>query len=288
MKAIIFGINGQDGYYLNRVLQQNNVEVIGVSRSNNNWLKGDVSNFDFVQKLIQLHLPDYIFHLAANSTTKHSALFENHETISTGTINILESVKAHSPNTKVFITGSGVQFKNNETPIKETDEFEPNSPYSLSRIYSVYAARYYRKLGINTYVGYLFHHESPLRKDNHISKLTTNFIKNHKNGDRLTLGDITVKKEWVFAEDVAEAIFALVSQNKVFEACIGSGVAYSIEDWLKECFSIKGLSYLDFIDVPNNPFKPEYSILVSEPKTINSLGWKPKTSFRELAKIMMS
>src|ERR1035437_3949332 len=104
MKAIIFGINCQDGYYLQQILFNNNVEVIGVSRSLDNWFKGSVSDFNFVDNLIKDLKPKYIFHLAANSTTKHDALFENHDTISTGTLNILEAVKRHSPDSRVFIT----------------------------------------------------------------------------------------------------------------------------------------------------------------------------------------
>ncbi len=92
MKAIIFGINGQDGFYLNQILEKEGVEVIGVSRSDGNWVKGSVADYNLVQELIKTQKPDYIFHLAANSTTNHNALFENHETISTGTLNILEGV----------------------------------------------------------------------------------------------------------------------------------------------------------------------------------------------------
>src|SRR6202008_1963773 len=107
-----------------------------------------------VSKLIEEQKPDFIFHLAANSTTRHDALFENHATISTGSFNILEAVKNYSPQTKVFISGSGLQFVNADKPIKETDAFEARDPYSVSRIHSVYAARYYRRLGVKAYVGY--------------------------------------------------------------------------------------------------------------------------------------
>ena len=177
MKAIIFGINGQDGYYLKEIFQKRKIEVIGVSRSSGDWIQGDVSNFNFIENFIKSVKPDYIFHFAANSTTKHDALFENHETISTGTLNILESVKRHSPESRVFITGSGVQFENKGNPISETDSFEATSPYSIARIQSVYAARYFRSLGLKVYVGYLFHHESPLRKNNHVSKMIADAVK---------------------------------------------------------------------------------------------------------------
>jgi len=77
----MFGINGQDGYYLNGICQERHVDVIGVSRSSGKWTCGNVRDFNFVENLIKREKPEYIFHLAANSTTRHDALFENHETI---------------------------------------------------------------------------------------------------------------------------------------------------------------------------------------------------------------
>ncbi|MBL7937276.1 MAG: GDP-mannose 4,6-dehydratase [Bacteroidia bacterium] len=289
MNAIIFGINSQDGIYLKEILESKNIVVKGVSRSVGEWIVGDIGDYEFVSELIKNEKPSYIFHLAANSTTRHNVLFENHKTISSGTLNVLESVKLYSPITKVFITGSGVQFKNVGVPIKETDEFEGNSPYSVARIHSVYAARYYRSLGIQTYIGYLFHHESPYRKHHHISKLTTDFIKSigTKTTEKLELGDINVKKEWAYAKDIAEAIYTLVNQDVVWESTIGTGEIYSIKEWLINCFEIKGLNWENYVVTKNSDFKPEYNILQSNPSTIKSLGWKPMTSFYELAKIMM-
>jgi len=196
VKAIIFGANGQDGHYIYNLCTLRGIETIGVSRTGN-WLNGDVSQYDLVEQLIKEHLPDYIFHLAANSTTRHDALFENHETISTGTLNILESARRHSPESRVFITGSAVQFENTGRPITETDNFEAKSPYAVARIQSVYAARYFRSLGLPVYVGYLFHHESPLRKPDHVSQKIALAVKRIARGsdEVLELGDITVEKE---------------------------------------------------------------------------------------------
>ncbi len=288
MKAIIFGINGQDGYYLNEICQMKHIDVIGISRSQGNWIQGDVSNFNFVENFIKKEIPDYIIHVAANSTTKHDALFENHETISTGTLNILEAVKRHSPESRVFITGSGVQFENNGRPISETDNFEAKSPYSVARIQSVYAARYFRSLGIRVYVGYLFHHESPLRHGSHVSKIITNTVKRIANGsdEKITLGDISVKKEWAYAGDIAEGIFSLIRQDKIFEACIGTGKAYSIQDWLEICFDSINKNWQEFVNIRES-FVPEYKILVSDPSIINSTGWQPKISFENLSDMML-
>jgi GDPmannose 4,6-dehydratase len=238
--------------------------------------------------VIKQHLPAYVFHVAANSTTRHDALFENHETISTGTLNVLEAIKRHTPGTKVFITGSGVQFKNSGRPITEKDEFEASSPYSVARIQSVYAARYYRSLGIHVYVGYLFHHESPHRKPNHVSKMIALAAQRIGVGSTeiIELGDISVAKEWTFAGDVTEAIMALVEQDGVFEAVIGSGVTYTIENWLEQCFGLIGKDWHDHVRL-NEGFIPEYNRLVSNPETINSIGWLPVVNLPELAEMMM-
>jgi GDPmannose 4,6-dehydratase len=204
-KAIIFGASGQDGIYMKRLCEKQNIIPITVARSDNFDYKGSVTNINLVEDLVKIK-PDFIFHLAANSTTRHEALFENHETISTGTLNILESVKKYSPHTKVVITGSGVQFENKGLPISEKDKFEASNAYAIARIQSVYAARYFRKIGIQTYVAYLFHHESPYRHATHVSKMITNHIKNILAGkdEKIIIGDASVQKEWAFAEDIVE------------------------------------------------------------------------------------
>ena len=284
--AIIFGVNGQDGFYLSMLLQKMEFTVIGISRTASNT---DLTNFDSVVELVKKTTPDYIFHLAANSTTRHDALFENHATISTGTFNILEAVKIYSPQTKVFISGSGLQFVNTEKPIKESDIFEARDPYSVSRIHSVYAARYYRKLGLQVYVGYFFNHDSPRRTERHMAKKISEAVKRIAKGsdEKLEIGDISVIKEWTYAGDIVEGIWILVLQDKIFEANISSGLGYSIEQWLNVCFDCIGKKWQDHVVIKND-FSPEYKMLVSDPTIINSLGWSPKVLIDEMAKMMIN
>ena len=287
MKAIIFGANGQDGYYLASLLAAHKYEVVKVSRMGSD-ADLNILNYTSICNYLEKFKPEFIFHLAANSTTHHDALFENHATISTGSLNILEAVKNYSPGTKVFISGSGLQFVNNNQPIKETDAFEARDAYSVSRIHSVYAARYYRRLGIQTYVGYFFNHDSPRRSERHMAKKISAFAKRIGEGSKeiLEIGDISVIKEWTYAGDVVNGIFTLIQQNKIVEANIGSALGYSIEDWLGVCFKQIGKNWQDFV-VLKNDFTPEYKSLVSDSSLIFSLGWKPETSFEELAKMMV-
>lgn len=288
MKALIFGVNGQDGYYLSEAFRKRQIEVLGVSRSDGPWIRGDVSSPEFVEELIRSHHPEMIFHLAATSTIEHDAIYEHHATIGTGTINIFESVKRWSPGSKVFITGSGLQFVNRGEPMSETDPFCHGSVYVAARNYSVYLARYFRDLGIQAYVGYFFHHESPLRGPHHVCQKIAKVARRIAEGSEevIELGDISVRKEFTFAGDVTEGIMTLIGQDQVFEATIGSGHAYSIEDWLDECFKLINKDWRHYVREKRN-FKSAYQVLVSDPATINSLGWYATTAITELAKIMV-
>ena len=282
MKAVIFGANGQDGFYLTELLRGQNVEVIGLSRQN-----GNVADWNFVENLIETVEPDYVFHFAANSTTRHEALFDNHAAISTGTLNILESVKRHSPQTKIFLSGSAVQFENSGAPIDEKTAFAPVSPYAVSRIHSVELARYFRGCGLQIYVGYFFNHDSPRRSEQHVNQKIARTAQRIFRGSRekLELGDISVKKEFNFAGDAVRAIWMLVSQTTVFEAVIGSGTAHSIEDWLNLCFSRFGLDWREYVIIKEN-FKAEYRVLISNPALLKSLGWEPQYDIQDLAEMM--
>lgn len=288
MRAIIIGANGQDGYYLSHLLKGKNFDVVGVSPSGS-FLRTDITDLNHVNELIKTNQPDYIFHLAANSTTEHYALFENHAVIATGTLNILEAVNKYSSHTRVFICGSGLQFKITEGAIKETDEFEARDAYSVSRIQSVYAARYFRTLGIRTYVGYLFNHESPMRSERHISKKISETAKRIAAGSReiLEIGDISVVKEYGFAGDIVQGVWTLVNQDKIFEANISTGEGHSIEEWLHLCFSLVNKDWKDHVVVQQN-FTAGYKKLVSNPGLIFSLGWRPEVSFENLGKLMVS
>jgi GDPmannose 4,6-dehydratase len=289
MTSIIFGINGQDGYYLKSILQTYNHNVIGVSRSDGDWVKGNVSNFELVSDLVKTHKPDYIFHLAANSTIQHYALFENHETISTGTINILESVKLHCPSAKVFLSGSAMQFKNEGHPISEQTDFEPGSPYAIARIQSVLAGRYYRGLGLKVYVGYFFHHDSPFRNEKHLDMKIVKTVLKIKSGIEtvLEIGNPNVIKEFNHAYDMMTAVWCLVNQDAVFEAIIGCGTGYSINNWIDICFKIAGIDKKDHLKIKPG-YSPDFFSIISNPQTIKSLGWKPVFDIEYLANDMFN
>jgi GDPmannose 4,6-dehydratase len=286
MKAVIWGSAGQDGYYLGELLEAKDIDVIRVSRSLPDTFV-DITNAAAVSSMIRQLQPDYVFNFAANSTTRHDVWSENHETIATGSLNLLEAIKIHSPATRLFLSGSGLQFRNDSTPISEDTPFEATSMYAASRIYTTYAARYYRTMGIKVYMGYFFTHDSPLRSERHVNKKIVDTAKRIAAGSTeiLEIGDVTVRKEFGFAGDIVQAVWTLVNQNTVAEAVIGTGRAYAIADWLQICFSRLGLRWQDHIRILEG-FRAEYPILVSDPARIFSLGWRPQTTIEELANMM--
>jgi GDPmannose 4,6-dehydratase len=287
MEVLIFGANGQDGHYLSRLCQRRGWDVAAVSRSNAPIL-GDVADGPFVTGLIRTRRPALIFHLAARSTTRHDAAAENHATIGTGTLNILEAVHQHSPDSRVFLAGSALQFINRGQPISEDDPWAAASPYAAARNYSNFLARYYRQLGVKVFFGYLFHHESPLRKPGHVSKTIADAARRAAAGEtfQLELGDLSVEKEWTFAGDMVEAMLTLTQQDAVFEANLGSGIACSIADFAAACFATVNCDWRNYI-TQKQDFTAEYPRLVANPARIHSLGWRPRTTFQELARLMV-
>lgn len=290
MTAIIFGCSGQDGYYLTDLLTRKNIRSIGIARNFNRGIQGDVSDFNFVSSLIQKHSPDFVFHFAANSTTAHAGIFENHAAICTGTLNILENVRHYSPHSRIFLSGSAVQFQNRALPIDEDTPFAPSSPYAVARIHSTYAGRYFReKFGLKVYTGFLFNHDSPLRTERHVNQKIVATAKRIVKGsaEKLVIGNPFVEKEFNYAGDIVEAMWLLVNQDTIFEAVIGCGKTHTIAEWAEVCFREMGLNLQDHLQTEEN-FTAEYQRLVSSPKRIMSLGWAPKTNFNQLARIMLN
>lgn len=289
--ALIFGSTGQDGFYLRNLLTKNKINVIGISRSQEDLgtILGDVSDKELVTSLIKTYKPDFIFHFAAKSTVSHDMLLENHNAICLGGINILEAARAYIPNAKIFFTGSAIQFLNNGGAIDEKTPFEPSSPYSVSRIHAVYLARYYRSaFKMKVYMGYLFHHDSPLRGESHINQKIVMEAHKIKDGvqDKLFIQNLNFEKEFTFAGDIVKAIWILVNQDQVFEAVIGSGVTHKLSEWVELCFKKVDLNPSKYI-ISSESQPLDIKKVVSNPAIIKSLGWSPEVSICTLADMMM-
>ena len=285
--ALIFGASGQDGGYLEQLLCQKGLKVVSTSRRDLQN-RCDVGDFSQVQTIVQHYRPDYLFHLAANSSSRHEATFENQRSIVDGSLNVLEAVKLHSPQARVFLSGSALQFFNSGEPIDEFSQFEASSSYSAQRIASVYMARYFRdKHGLRTYIGYFFHHDSPRRGPHHVAQKIAQAAIRIASGEKilLELDNIGVRKEWTFAGDAMEAVWLLVNQENHFEAVIGSGKLHSVREWGELCFQMCGLNWEEHL-AQSRKFKSESPSFVSNPARLFSMGWRTKTSFHDLARLM--
>lgn len=278
--AIITGSNGQDGFYLQELLKRESVDAILVSRASGI----DLANPEVVDSLIANTRPDFIFHLAANSTVAHEAAQQNHGAIATGTLNLLEAVRKWTPECRVFLAGSAYQFQNQGEPIKETDPWDTSSVYCAARGYSNLLARVYRTMGIAVFYGYLFHHDSPRRGASHLSQKIAQAARTKS---AIEIGDLRVVKEWTHASDTVEAMWVFVNQNRIWEANIGTGIGHSIEDFAEACFAAAGLDYRNFVSTTPGYSAP-YRRLTCDPSRIYRTGWKPRHGLEYLAEQMVN
>ena len=285
--VLVFGGNGQDGVYLRELGRERNWDVALSSRSSVDF-PCDVGDADAVNSLIRSLGPRMVFQLAAESTTQHEGLYVNHAAIATGTLHVLEAVRQHLPESRVFIPGSGLQFVNDGLPIAETHPFVARDVYCLSRIHAVYSARYYRALGLRVVVGYLFHHDSPIRRSRHLARRVADCVTRIASGsaERLLIGDLDVGREWGFARDIAQGMITLTVQDNVFEATIGTGRAYTVRDWVSTCFQHAGLDWRDHVDVDPH-YQAPFQRLVSDAATMRGLGWSATTSICDTARMMV-
>ena len=281
--AIIFGISGQDGLYLKKILLNENIKVYGTtSKKKSKYDYVNLNDFEEVNSYIKKVSPDYIFCFSAVSKTSHEVIFQNQNIICNGTLNILESIKINFKKCKIFIPGSALQFKLNNESISEKTEFYANNPYSISRIYTYNLSKYYReKYNLKIYYGFLFHHDSPFNKN---ESLTMQIIKSVKDFKKKNIFNLNIKnlnytKEFNHAYDITMAIWSFVNQNKYFEMVIGSGNVISIKDFIFNVFNVFKIKPKSKFNLGNYG---EKIIVKSDPQLLRSIGWKPIYGIIEL------
>ena len=287
--SIIFGAGGQDGFYLREHLLSLGHKVF--SFTHHAGMVGspvDVSDFKSVSNVIKEIKPNYIFHLAARSSTRHEFILENHKAIVDGALSVLESADIYAPSARIFLASSGLIFKNVGRPIKESDEYVINTAYAMARLEALQVARYYRHRERKVFVGFLFNHESPMRPANSIArKIASSVAEIHLGIQKtITVGNANVVKEWMWAGDAVSAMVHLVNQNELFEVCIGDGMGRSVRDYAVACCHTVEIS-LDHYLIELPDYQVEYPILVSDSAKIRSLGWEPTVDLENLARRMV-
>ena len=266
-KVLIFGITGQDGYYLTKKLLNLKFEIIGISRKSKKLkdqkqkikiLKGDITNFYEVYKLINKIKPKYIFNLTNIESISYSYLYpiNTYESIFNGNLNILQSIMLIDKSIKYFSASSSEIFGDNlKGNVNENTILKPNNNYGIAKKNAFELVKYYReKNNIFCCSGILFNHESPIREDRYLPmKLINECISIKKNTKKkIKIDNLLSKCDWGWAPDYVEAIYKILMYNKADDYIIASGNTHSVLDLVKIIFNYFEYDYKKHIIITNH------------------------------------
>ena len=315
-KAIITGITGQDGSYLAELLLEKGYEIHGIIRRSSSFNTeridhlykdphindvkmflhyGDLSDSSNLSRLLEKIEPDEIYNLAAQSHVRVSFDMPEYtaDVVGLGTIRILDAIKETQIKTKFYQASTSELYgKVVETPQTEKTPFYPRSPYACAKLYSYWITVNYRE-SYDMYAcnGILFNHESPRRGETFVTKKITHAIAKilNKEQDKLYLGNLDSKRDWGYAKDYVEAMWLMLQQEKADDYVIATGETHSVREFLDEAFGLVGLDWKKYVEIDPRYYRPaEVDLLLGNPaKAKEKLGWTPKTTFKELVKIML-
>jgi GDPmannose 4,6-dehydratase len=308
--ALITGITGQDGSYLADFLLSKGYQVVGIKRRTsvintarvNHLYKnpdftlryGSLQDTSSMYRLLEEYKPEEIYNLAAQSHVRVS--FENPtetaDTVAMGTLRFLEAVRFVCPEAKFYQASSSEMYGDNpEVPQNEETRMTPASPYACAKLFSHNLIRNYR-LGYSMFAcsGILFNHESPRRGETFVTRKITMAAARIKLGlqDKLYLGNLDAKRDWGFAGDYVEAMWLMLQQDSPDDYVIATGKTHTVKEWLDTVFKYAKLDPNDYVEIDERFFRPhEVPLLLGDgSKAEKVLGWKPKTNFKKLAKMM--
>ena len=310
-KALITGITGQDGSYLAELLLSKGYQVYGMVRRLSvpnmenishiadkiELLSGDLLDQGSIIDVIRQADPDEVYNLAAQSFVKASwgQPVLTGEFTALAVTRMLEAVRIIKPEARFYQASSSEMFgKVTEIPQKETTRFYPRSPYGVAKVYGHYITINYRE-SYDMYAcsGILFNHESPRRGEEFVTRKIAKAVARIHLGkqDKLELGNLDAKRDWGYAKDYVEAMWLMLQQEKAEDFVIAMGETHSIKEFVELAFGVVGIADWQKYVVANNPkyLRPaEVDMLIGDPsKAEKDLGWKRKTSFKELVEIMV-
>jgi GDPmannose 4,6-dehydratase len=317
-RALITGITGQDGAYLSELLLEKGYEVHGVVRRASTFNTGriqhlyrdpheagtrlflhygDLSDGTSLSNLILTLEPDEIYNLGAQSHVRVSfdqPLFTV-DVDALGTLRILEAARQLQPRrpVRIYQASSSEMFgKVRETPQRETTPFHPRSPYACAKVFSFYQTVNYREAyGLHASNGILFNHESPLRGETFVTRKITRGATRIREGlqDKLYLGNLDAKRDWGYAKDYVEAMWLMLQQDEPDDYVIATGEAHSVREFLDLTFAHLDLKPDAHVEVDSRYFRPsEVDLLLGDAsKARERLGWRARTSFPDLVKLMV-
>ncbi len=323
-KVLILGITGQDGSYLAEFLLKKGYEVHGMYRRTStgsferidkikdkiHLIEGDMTDAISLIRILNEVKPNEVYNLAAQSFLPASWTqpLSTKEITGLGVLRVLESIRIVNPKIKFYQASSSEMFgKVREIPQTEKTPFYPRSPYGICKVFGHWCCVNYRE-SYNLFAcsGILFNHESPRRGMEFVTRKITNSVAKIKLGyqDYVELGNLNAKRDWGFAGDYVEAMWLMLQQKKPQDYIIATNETHSVREFVEEAFKAvdmlikwegKGLGevgkYNGKVVVRINPkfYRPsEVDILVGDySKAKKELGWKPKTRFKELVKLMI-
>jgi GDPmannose 4,6-dehydratase len=323
-RAVITGLTGQDGAYLAEFLISKGYEVYGMHRRTSmeifdriqdlrkkiTLVDGDVTDMGSIIRIIKEVNPDEIYNLAGQSFVPASWTqpISTAEINAIGVLNILESIRLMNPKIKFYQASTSEMFgKVRQNPQTEKTPFYPRSPYGVSKVFGYFITQNYRE-SYNLFAcnGILFNHESPKRGKQFVTRKITHSIAKIKLGYQsfFEIGSLDSKRDWGFAGDYVEAMWLMLQQDKPEDYVIGTGETHSVREFIEESFRVVGMPIIwegkgleevgkfnEKIVVKINPkfYRPaEVDYLLADPsKAKKNLKWKPRTSFKELIKMMI-
>lgn len=308
--ALIVGASGQDGILLARHLLGLGYRVVGTTRRLDDQpmvrlaASGILDRVQMVTlnpcdpaamaRLVGELKPQEIYNLAGQSSVGSSfqAPFETVESVTRGTLALLEAVRSVAPKARLFNTGSSECFGNTATPATESTPFSPRSPYGAAKaagmhLVSVYRAAY----GLYACSAITFNHESPLRPPHFVTRKVAAFVAGLARGgpSRLKVGDLSIRRDWGWAPDYVEAFHLMLQADEPRDLILATGRSSSLAEFVAACFASVGLSEKDHVEADPSLFRPsEIQASLGDPSAASTtLGWRAKKFMPEIAELLV-
>jgi GDPmannose 4,6-dehydratase len=311
MRALICGVSGQDGAYLARSLLGRGYEVYGTSRDaevrgfSNLARLGiaervsktsmAINDFRSVLQVISRVAPDEIYSLAGQSSVGLSfeQPVETLESISMGTLNLLEALRFLGRPIRLYSAGSSECYGDTgDGRANEDTPFRPRSPYAVAKATAHWLVANYREAyGLHASTGILFNHESPLRSRRFVTRKIVAAAGAIARGsrERLTLGNVQICRDWGWAPEYVEAMWLMLQQPRADDYVIATGQSHSLAQFAEVAFAHLGLDWQQHTDTSPALFRP-VDIAHScgdAGKAAAILGWRPRLAMPQVVQAMV-
>lgn len=276
------------------------------------FLQGDLTDFASLSKILKELQPNIIVNLAAQSSvfTSYQEPIYTWDVTARGFLNLLESVRIFSPESKLFQASSSEVFGDNSFKYyndnlmishyqTEQTAIKPLNPYAVAKAAAHQLAQIYReKYGLKIYLGIIYPNDSPRRHESFFTRKVTKYVgKLHKQGGtlkllwdtKLKLGNLNSFRDFGHSSDVANAIQLILEGDTPQDYIIATGINYKVEDFVCEAFKQVDLNYKDYIEIDQDLYRKESdkNIQADNTKLVQYLGWEPKYDFHSLVKEMV-